>query len=71
MKSNREGCLSPTLDFNLLRVLQESEVLSGEQCMRESYSSIVMRGEQMDLEFLLPRCGAGPLVVPLINYERY
>jgi len=25
----------------------------------------------MDFEFILPKLGAGPLIVPLINYSKY
>lgn len=37
----------------------------------EAYDRLMIRLAKIDFEFNLPRCRAGPLVVPLINYSLY
>jgi hypothetical protein len=34
-------------------------------------SILSIRHDLIDMEFTLPRCRAGPLVVPFINYDFY
>jgi hypothetical protein len=34
-------------------------------------ATITISCEDIDIEFMLPRCHAGPIIVPNIDYARY
>lgn len=51
--------------------LEVCENMNGDIRTSQHVDKIVLTNDYMDIEFMLPRSRAGPLVVPYISYEQY
>lgn len=51
--------------------VETSDVIEGSVSEEPTFSRLTLNTREMDIEFMLPKSRAGPLVVPFIAYDKY
>lgn len=51
--------------------VETSDVIEGSVSEEPKFSRLTLNTREMDIEFMLPKSRAGPLVVPFIAYDKY